>query len=647
MKLKKYNDFLLESILLTSNSLSDLIKKIDDPIAKDFYELINKDIKTKYNIIDSTDDNTSLSFISDNQVSNKIKSGVNPNDLFSSSNNKTSIGRVVKSILKDNNINYTDKELATFVDKFKTEYDKELISKKEVDPIRIVKGEDIRFWYLEDNYCEDSTSRNKGTLCNSCMRYKSCQSYFDIYVENPDVVSLVIYLDKNNKLRARALLWETNQGKFLDRVYYTVSSEVKLLTDWVKKDSEVSSYEDMSSLNQLEVNIKIKDYKKYPYMDTFSYYDKDDGILCNDEPDDDLESFLELNSTDGTGVLMNVTFCEFDNESFPPDDTVYSDYSEVYMHRDSAVWSNEENSYIWADDSVYSDYMDDALIRNKSIRAYTNEEGTRLDWFPEENTLIRQDLDSGDYYIFDIMVETNDREYVLKKNAITLYSLKEDDNLLDKYEEIYNSQYYKSTLIDGKIFGFEFKIDDYVQSKSTYYINVYNKVIYKDFVEMIKSLDISEGDKDIKLAEALDANNYLMKNTKFYPIYNGIYNIGIDKLISDNIEWYKETVNEVYEHAYKTYSMWRLVDDKDKEIKDIIKEICLDPILVGNKNEVTKIIREKIGNTRAYVKFTFDVINNVLFNVQTSNGGVKSNSDKSLFMFYIENINDLKKLSDK
>ena len=73
MKLRSYHEFILESILLTSDYLFDIIKSIDDPIAQNFSQLINQDIKTKYNIIDLTDTNDKLSFIPDTQTNTKLK----------------------------------------------------------------------------------------------------------------------------------------------------------------------------------------------------------------------------------------------------------------------------------------------------------------------------------------------------------------------------------------------------------------------------------------------------------------------------------------------------------------------------------------------------------------------------------------------
>ena len=70
--IKGYYHFLLESVLFTSGYFEEILKTIDDKIAQDFLELINKDIKTQYNAIDLSDTNDRLHFVSDNQFQNKI-----------------------------------------------------------------------------------------------------------------------------------------------------------------------------------------------------------------------------------------------------------------------------------------------------------------------------------------------------------------------------------------------------------------------------------------------------------------------------------------------------------------------------------------------------------------------------------------------
>ena len=61
--------------------------------------------------------------------------------------------------------------------------------------LEVVNGRKIYDAYLEANY-----SKILGTdtnLFNSCMRYDSCQDYLDIYVDNVEVVSMLVANDSN------------------------------------------------------------------------------------------------------------------------------------------------------------------------------------------------------------------------------------------------------------------------------------------------------------------------------------------------------------------------------------------------------------------------------------------------------------------
>ena len=239
MILTKYNDFLLESILYTSNEFKEILSEVDDSIAKQILSLIGRDIKTNYNMLNVTDSNDALSFISDTQAITKLKTMSLSDILGIKSNNKTSIGRIARSILNDNGINKNDVEIQRFVNKFKAVYDR--INSKE-DSIRIVRGEELRKWYLESNYCEETAVSKRGTLGKSCMRYAEAQDFLDIYVNNPNACGLLIKLDDKQKLRTRALVWYTNFGIFLDRIYYTIDSEELQLKNWVRdkfKDEKI------------------------------------------------------------------------------------------------------------------------------------------------------------------------------------------------------------------------------------------------------------------------------------------------------------------------------------------------------------------------------------------------------------------------
>ncbi len=215
------------------------------------------------------------------------------------------IGRFISNFFKQANINFSLIELNDFIDKYKSEL-KQL--KDKFDRFEIVKGDDIKYWYDEDNYLNGS-----GNLGSSCMRHNSCQDYFDLYTDN-DSVSLIILKSTvdPNKIIGRALLWDVKLGskdiKFMDRIYISDHSDESFFINFARNNNfyykESQDYSDIPIVfdgqildsNDSYMELEIGEvYKKYPYMDTMKYYYKDSGILSNKDQNYD----FKLTDTEG------------------------------------------------------------------------------------------------------------------------------------------------------------------------------------------------------------------------------------------------------------------------------------------------------------------------------------------------------------
>ena len=72
--------------------------------------------------------------------------------------------------------------------------------------LEIVEGDDILKYYLFDNYFRPN-SACIGTLWNSCMRQSERNKFMKLYAVNPQVKMLLL-LEDDDKVRARALLWD-------------------------------------------------------------------------------------------------------------------------------------------------------------------------------------------------------------------------------------------------------------------------------------------------------------------------------------------------------------------------------------------------------------------------------------------------------
>lgn len=211
---------------------------------------------------------------------------------------KIKIGRYINRLLDlylgDDPIErrrYTASDVEKFVNKFigLMEY-----KQNALDYFRIITGGEIKHWYLSDNY-----SGQTGQLGQSCMRYGMCQEFFDIYSDNPNVCQLLIFVDMNDKLLGRALLWKLEDGsKFMDRIYTTRDSNIDLFVKWGKENGYTKHYE-RGSNNNLSVKVEPKDYAQYPFMDTFKYYKPEDGLLSNKELE---KPYLELQQSNGQAL---------------------------------------------------------------------------------------------------------------------------------------------------------------------------------------------------------------------------------------------------------------------------------------------------------------------------------------------------------
>jgi hypothetical protein len=576
--IKGYYEFLLESVLMTSQYLEDIIRTIDDTIAIDFLQLINKDIKTPYNAISLTDTNDKLSFVSDNQFQNKIKSGIDPLSLFSDTNNKTTVGRVIRQILKDNGKEYSDVDIAKFVDKFKAAWEKFKNKKENKEPFRLVSGEEIRFWYLSDTYCDDA-KKGCGTLGKSCMIYEESQKYLDIYVENPNKCQLLILTSEEvgiECLKARALFWQTDRGPYLDRIYYTNSSEVEMMINWVKEKFNCNLNSKMS-IGKLKVELESEtnEYEYYPYMDTLAYYYTVNKTLYSYEPSFDVKKeLLYCQDTGGGFDRLNQIYCEWLDESYPEDEVTWSKYHQSYLPKNYCCWSEYYNSELCENDSVYSETLQDNLPKDDSVEVYVDKK--TQDWFPKNHDLIAHDDIDDEWYLISNMKEVNG-EWYHKDNVKCVYEVKKSD--IPRYKEIFSIEDHvkdDDCLVSSDLIGFYkfFMKDDSMQFilLDDYYRLVYTNVHYS---EMLKSLKEKENSESV--IEELESANYKLEDKEnFYTHNNLVLDFGglesIIKLFNESLD-VKLNNSTIFDNAFDfTERVYRSHVQRDL-LKSQIKKI--------------------------------------------------------------------------
>ena len=352
-----------------------------------------------YTLIDVTEKNDRISFV---QV-NRIARDTNLKDLRSfkvGSDYKFwsqgrvpeySVGRWVRHLFLDvKKWSLTDSQLEEFVNSYKATFD----SKDESD-FKLVSGEEIRKWYLEDNYLEV-----KGQLGNSCMRYERCQKYLDIYVQNPEVCSLLV-LFEGDKVKGRALVWELSDGsKYMDRIYTITDSDKVLFREWAEKNN-MRTYDNTDEVGR--VHLKVTNFGMYPYMDTFEFYDHQNGILS----DTDLRSsksddIFQLKSTDGHYTSNEGrVWSEYESDWFDEDDLVWCEDVNSYVYYENAYWLDYQQRYVSHNTSVvYSEYTQQDYLRSDAVHNPIID-----DWLYIDDGIIEYYIDRGvknyipkDYY---------------------------------------------------------------------------------------------------------------------------------------------------------------------------------------------------------------------------------------------------------
>jgi len=271
-----------------------------------------------------------------------------------------------------------------------------------------VKGESIQRMYHGSNY-----SNSNHDLGNSCMRYDSCEDYFNIYTKNPDNVSLAVITEgEDMQVAGRALLWKRLEGKAVDKVYfdriYANSNSLYLgmkshllslgYTDlWEIAGAHLRN-DDYAKVADLSLKIEHADFEYYPYTDSFRFLTLNPsggGVLSTKSGD------MTLNSTEGGWEEKEGGSCDCCGTS-------NSDlhYIERGSHR-------REN--LCDDCSVYSEYYDEYIAESDAVE--TEHDG---------------------YVLLDGAVRGYDMEWMLSDNAVLLYDSSfahvDDDQLMESID---------------------------------------------------------------------------------------------------------------------------------------------------------------------------------------------------------------------
>jgi len=300
--------------------------------------------------------------------------------------------------------NIPEKEVEKFSTLFRSEATKPKLNFKVVD------GDEIKAYYLYSSYAD----RNGGSLHASCMKHGSCQNFLDIYTKNPDVCKMVLLFDSKDfcdeyydetKIVGRALLWNVNGHKLMDRIY-TINDEMyqfyfkqwatkngylfKTQQNWFNTKFFEKLGEDKQKI-ELSLDLKNKSFDYVPYMDTFKFVDYN-GVLYNYQPEG--RDYYTLTDTGGRKNGFDHLVTDFfddvlryrgeaiklrylgDGKWTHPDNCRYSEIMDCYIYRGHCVRDESISDWIYTDE--YESFNDRDRINDRVERIKQRDEERRI-----------------------------------------------------------------------------------------------------------------------------------------------------------------------------------------------------------------------------------------------------------------------------
>ena len=256
--------------------------------------------------------------------------------------------------------------------------------------LKTFEGQEIGKIYAGEN------DKFKVLACGSCMQapYNDVHTYwFDLYT-TADVKLICLYQGKS--IIARALLWEDTQNDnfYLDRIYicneFNEETKQKIQTDLYNKVCKKLDVKYLNCFSRTHILRHLKTDRKanekqildveqktisdpkdnfiiysncnalnnYPYLDTFRYYNEDEGTLSADRE----SAYTEyLDRTDGHEQMETCAGCD---ERYNEDDIHYSDLEDCYICDDCGIWLEDREETCLNNNAIYDNYRGVYLYRH-------------------------------------------------------------------------------------------------------------------------------------------------------------------------------------------------------------------------------------------------------------------------------------------
>lgn len=406
----------------------------------------------------------------------------------------------------------------------------------EKDEIVIWPSNKIRYAYLQSNYYEQC-----GHLGNSCMRHKKYQKALNFYVKNK--VKIAVILSKENKIKARALLWEnvhikTDDSKkdriiiYLDRCYYSHEEHEKTYHAFAVKNN-YRYYK--TTLSSIKVKLYIPDIILdgtiyFPYTDTFNilYYKK--GLLAASKIFDSKYKYVNLATVREMGYISELD-----------PDRVKEVLTENYISKKDAIFAKKYDGYICNENAVKINniyyHIQDSNIVCLSPEQYYLKKDTVID-VVTKNRILKKDAIQIKKY----------GGYINKKEIINIFCIKRP------YKWIRAKKKYKYTsspyhIHDKDVVKYA---EGYYIKSQCYYSNIEKRLIPKCHAITIYEIKENKENSNIDIVKAdyVSEQNLdiFIHDKKIIKLLTGEY----IEVTDNNYRYYIRRNKKIYlKHLYK------------------------------------------------------------------------------------------------
>lgn len=351
--------------IIISNELKEVLTKINSAISTTLLgESVEESMLTdkEVNYLDlSTTTKGHLSYLTKERIEKITKEDECQNFWNAKMRYHARPGSVLKKMFSF----FRDYEIEHFTTQFLS------ITDPPVYRMLVVKGTDIAKYYDHANYFEQ-----KGSLGGSCMKAVN-ERFFDIYVNNPDFINMLVMLNQNDKVMGRAVLWLGKDFKVLDRVYVCNDLYIKYFKSWAQENScyykEYNNWYtpkhmmlgDESVFADFEIKLNVSKFDKYPYLDSFKWLNTKTNKISNFKPKTSRNVITISDHMGGHFKADYFDFCDFTNNLYLSCDITWLSYIHKKAYTGDTVRSNINDTAIFMKHAQYDDELKDYIFNQE------------------------------------------------------------------------------------------------------------------------------------------------------------------------------------------------------------------------------------------------------------------------------------------